>query len=134
MSDLKMPYLNKTLLSGNLVKDPVPGSTARSKRFCKFNLATSRKYGSNGQYEEKLFTTIVVWEDLADKVVDTLKKGDPVIVEGKLIYGQWTDKKTQTQRSKVEVTAYRIQSFSWDGGPPTKKPDEEPIPEDDIPF
>ena len=66
------------------------------------------------------------------------------MVEGQLRSDEWEDKQGQ-RRTTIEVNASSVQTLDWQdrsggggsgGGPsrPDAPPEEEPIPEDDIPF
>lgn len=141
MSDLRMPDLNKVFLAGRLTRDPelryIPSGTA----VCELGLAVSRKYRTKEgeQREDTLFINVTTWGKTAEYCGENLKKGRPIIVEGKLKSDEWEDKNSGQKRTSIKVTADRIQQIDWEdkGGSssrPQPRPIEEPIPEDDIPF
>ena len=147
MSDLRLPDLNKVIIAGRLTNDPELRYTAGGVAFCRARLANTRyfrkKDGSRG--EEDCFVDFVVWDRQAEFVGERLRKGRPVLVEGRLKTDQWEDKSTGQKRSKIEIAAQRVVPLDWDeeGGArpsqapsssPAPRPIEEPIPEDDIPF
>jgi len=136
-----MPDLNKVLLAGRLTRDPELKYIASGKAVCKMGLAVSRKYksGDGEQREETLFINVTTWDKSAEYCGQYLRKGKPVLVEGRLRSDEWEDKTTGQKRTSIEVRAERIQQLDWDekpGGAPRPEPRviEEPIPEDDIPF
>ena len=142
MADLRMPDLNKVFLAGRLTRDPelryIPSGTA----VCELGLAVSRKYRTKDgeQREERMFINVTCWGKTAEYVGENFHKGRPIIVEGRLKSDEWEDKNTGQKRTKIEITADRVQSLDWEdrGGSKPSKPApraiEEPVPEDDIPF
>jgi len=150
MGDLRLPDLNKVIIAGRLTRDPELRYTSGGLAFCKVCIANTRyfrkKDGTRG--EEDMFVDFVVWDKQAEYVGERLRKGRPVLVEGRLKSDSWEDKTTGQKRSKIEINAQRVVPLDWDadgpsGGPrpsasrpaePDPRPIEEPIPEDDIPF
>lgn len=160
MADLRVPDLNKVLIAGRLTGDPELRYTGSNLAFCRFRLANTRyfkrKDGSRG--EETAFVDVVVWDRQAEFVGERLKKGRPVLVEGRLRFDTWEDKSSGQARSKIEIQGQRVVPLDWDedggargggggsggggsGGSrpsedsgPQPRPIEEPIPDDDIPF
>lgn len=150
MSDLRMPDFNKVTLAGRLTRDPelryIPSGTA----LCKLGLAVSRKFKTKtGETkEDTVFINITAWGATAEFCNEYMKKGAPILVEGRLTMNEWEDKNTGQKRSTIEVSADRVQNMAWgdrdgqgggQGGggysnAPKPRPIEEPIPEDDIPF
>jgi len=108
-------------------------------------LAVSRftKTRDGERREETMFINVETWEKQAEYCGQYLKKGRPVIVEGRLRSNDWEDKNTGQKRTSIEVRAERIMQLDWDdqggGGAagstrPAPREIEEPVPEDDIPF
>ena len=147
MSDLRMPDLNRVILVGRLTRDPELKYTPAGLAVCKMGLAVSRFYkGKDGEKrEDTTFVDLTVWEKTAEYCGEHLRKGRPVIVEGRLRSDSWDDKTTGQKRTKLEITVQRIQQLDWEdrgggggSGSAPSRPEpreiEEPIPEDDIPF
>lgn len=150
MSDLRMPDLNKVFVAGRLTRDPELKYTGSGKPFCKLGVANSRYYkDKNGErQEETTFVDVTAWGPQAEWIGERLKKGRPVIIEGRLRTSEWEDRTTGQKRSKLDVDAVRVTPLDWDddkgggGGhrpaqhssQPRPRDIEEPIPEDDIPF
>ncbi|MBI5092731.1 MAG: single-stranded DNA-binding protein [Candidatus Hydrogenedentes bacterium] len=144
MSDFRMPDFNKVYVAGRLTHDPelkyLPSGTA----FCKLRLAVSRSYKSKDgeRKEDTFYINASAWDKGAEYLGEHLKKGRPVLVEGRLTSNEWEDKATGQKRSMIEIRADRVQQLDWDqagsGGSPAPRPQpraiEEPVPEDDIPF
>ena len=143
MSDLRMPDLNKVFLAGRLTRDPELRYTSSNVALCKLGLAVSRHYRSRDgeKREDTVFLNVTVWDKSAEFCGENLRKGRPVLVEGRLNMNEWEDRDTGQKRRVIEVTALRVQQLDWadrPGGAPAPAPEprpiEEPIPEDDIPF
>lgn len=148
MSDLKMPDLNVVVLAGRLTRDPELKYTASGMAVCRMGLAVSRFFkGKDGEKrEETTFVDVVVWEKSAEYCGQRLRKGRPVVVEGRLRSDSWDDKTTGQKRWKLEIIAQRVRELDWEdrggagsgGAPAASRPEpreiEEPMPEDDIPF
>jgi single-strand DNA-binding protein len=141
MSDLRMPDLNKVFLSGRLTRDPELRYLSSGTPLCKMGLAVSRNYKTKegDRREETLFVDVTAWRGTAEFCGEKLKKGRPILVEGRLKSDEWEDKNTGQKRTKIEIQADRVQQLDWDSpsgsqSRPEPRPIEEPVPEDDIPF
>jgi len=109
-------YSNTVVLSGNITRDPELKYMNSGAALARFGLAVNRgKRLPNGEWEdESHFFDIVVWDDLAQNVADCLKKGDRIILEGRLNYHTWEDAETGMTKSRVEVYAHDIgASLRW---------------------
>ncbi len=72
------------MLMGRVVKEPEVKDYGEGKRVINLKLAVSRSFkNSNGEVETDFFN-IVFWEFLVDYIVDNIKKGQPVLVKGRL--------------------------------------------------
>jgi single-strand DNA-binding protein len=108
---------------------------------CPMRVAVSRNFKTRDgeQREETVFVDVVAWRGTAEYCGENLKRGRPIMVEGRLRANEWEDKNTGQKRSKIEVQADRVQSLDWDsdggsGSKPAPREIEEPVPEDDVPF
>ena len=128
-----MASLNKVFLIGNLTREPelryTPGS---NYAVCEFGIAINRRFtqGDGQMKDETCFIEIVVWGKQAESSARFLQKGASVFIEGRLAYDQWTERETQKKRSRIRVTADRVQFLSTrsaDGVPAdVVMPDEDP--------
>ena len=147
---------NKVILAGNLTRDPELRYTPKGTAIAKFGLAINRnwKTETGEQKEEVTFVDIDAFGRQAEVVSQYMKKGRPILVEGRLKLDQWDDKQTGQKRSRLGVI---LESFSFldsqrtgemgAGGPspasarsrepepppPASEPDNPPS-EDDVPF
>jgi single-strand DNA-binding protein len=126
--------MNRVILVGNLTKDPELKFITGGSAVANFRMAINRKWkdAQGQQKEEVCFVGVVVWGKQAEACGEYLKKGSPVMVEGRLQFREW--EKDGDKRSILEVVAERVQFLSIgkrEGGP-----DAAPAPSaaDDIPF
>ena len=126
-----MASLNKVLLIGNLTRDPeLRYLTGGNSAVCEFGIAINRRFmqASGQEKDETCFLEIVVWGKQAETCSRFLQKGSTVFIEGRLVYDQWTEKDTQKKRSRVRVTAERVQFLSGrrdEQGMPGEMPPED---------
>ena len=106
-----MASLNRTLLIGNLTRDPEIRYTARGTALSEISVAVNRIYrGEDGEKREEVaYIDVVLWAKLAEVAGQYLKKGRSVFVEGRLTLDTWTDKATGQKRSRLRVTAENLQ-------------------------
>jgi single-strand DNA-binding protein len=111
-----MPSMNRVFLAGNLTRDPELRYTPSGMAVAELGLAVSESYKSKtGEMVESVcFVDIQVWGRIAQTCAEYLKKGSPVLVEGKLQLDQWQTKEGE-KRSKLRVRADRVQ-FLGSGG------------------
>ena len=88
---------------GRLATDPTLDRTRDGVPVCRFRVASqpSRFDRSSGNYVDgtTMFFSVSCWRSLAESVADSLHKGDPVIVTGRLELERYTDKSGQDQES-----------------------------------
>ena len=106
-----MADLNKVFLMGRLTGDPELRRTATGTAVTELRMATTRTWqGHDGERrEETLFIDVTVWDRQAENCCQFLRKGSSIHVEGSLKTDTWDDKTTGEKRSKIRVTADRVQ-------------------------
>jgi single-strand DNA-binding protein len=150
-----MASFNKVILVGNLTRDPELRYTPKGTAIAKIGLAVNRNWTSESgeKKEEVTFVDVDVFGRTAENVGQYMRKGRPILIEGRLRLDQWDDKQTGQKRSKLGVVAEIVQFLGsptggagGDSAPvsrasaPTAAPaaepsDSEPPPEhDDVPF
>lgn len=96
---------------GNLVADPRLIETAGRPAMASFRLAsTPRRYDrASGEWRdgETLFTNVTCWRGLAENVALSLKKGQAVIVHGRLMKRSY-ETKTGEHRESVDIDAMAV--------------------------
>jgi single-strand DNA-binding protein len=90
---------NRVTLIGNLGHDPEIKTTETGKKVTHFTLATNDGFkNTDGQkISETTWHNIVAWNGLADIAGKYLKKGKEVVVEGRIVYRTYEDKKGVTK-------------------------------------
>ena len=100
-----MVSFNKVILAGNLTRDPELRFTGNGIPVCDFGLAVNRVRSKN---EEVDFFDVTAWRELGETIANYKKKGDPILIEGKLQYRTW-EAQDGGKRSKVDVVADNVQ-------------------------
>jgi single-strand DNA-binding protein len=108
-----MVSFNRVILAGNLTRDPELRFTGDGIPVCSFGLAVNRVFSKN---EEVDFFNVSAWRDLGERVANYKKKGDPVLVEGRLQYRTW-EAQDGSKRSAVDVVADNVQFLGRPGDP-----------------
>jgi single-strand DNA-binding protein len=99
-----MAAFNKVILLGNLTCDIETRSTGAGTTVAKFGLAVSRKFSDRdgNQKEETAFVDVDAFGKQAEVLAKYLRKGSPLMVEGRLRFDQWENAEGQ-KRSKLGV-------------------------------
>ena len=81
-----MASINRVTLIGNLGRDPERMTTSGGQAFARFSLATNENYQDrSGQWQTSTeWHTVKVWGPSADRVMQQLRKGSSVYIEGSL--------------------------------------------------
>ena len=150
-----MASFNKVILVGNLTRDPELRYTPKGTAIAKIGLAVNRTWKNEAgeTKEEVTFVDVDVFGRTAENVGQYMRKGSPILIEGRLRLDTWDDKQTNQKRSKLGVVAETVQFLSSNRGgadgaaaperssrPAAAKPpveadvDGPPPEEDDVPF
>src|SRR6185503_8159855 len=106
-----MASFNKVILMGNLTRDPELRYTPKGTAVAKLGLAVNRVYTteSGEKKEEVTFIDVDAFARQAEIISQYLKKGRPILVEGRLRQETWDDKATGQKRSKLSVVLENFQ-------------------------
>ncbi len=106
-----MASFNKVILMGNLTRDPEVRYTPKGSAVTDIGLAVNRVYSTdNGEKrEETTFVDVTLWGRTAEIAGEYLKKGRPVLIEGRLQLDSWDDKQSGQKRSKLKVIGESMQ-------------------------
>lgn len=155
-----MANFNKVILAGNLTRDPELRYTPKGTAIARIGMAINRtwKTETGETKEEVTFVDVDAFGRQAEVIAQYMKKGRPLLVEGRLKLDQWEDKNTHQKQSKLKVV---LDSFSFLGtrgddgggggeppkprppapappaapsGPEPSEPAGSPPEEDDVPF
>ncbi len=104
-------YLNKAMLIGNLTRDPELKSLPSGIKVCSFSLATNRVWkDKNGARQEAAdYHNVVVFGRQAETVAQYMKKGNSIMVEGRIQTRSWDDKNTGEKKYRTEIVGERTQ-------------------------
>ena len=111
-----MANFNKVIIAGNLTRDPELRYTPKGTAIARLGMALNRKWknDSGEMQEEVTFVDVDAFGRQAEVVAQYMKKGRPLLVEGRLRLDQWEDKQSGARRSQLRVV---LDSFSFiDGG------------------
>jgi len=127
--------MNKVILAGRVGQDPTFKLLANENSVANFSVATTEFKNVNGEKQTHTeWHNIAAWKKLANFVNDYLKKGDQVLVEGRLKYD--TYEKDGVKKYKTSIVAHQVKAF-WDKkneADTTPKKDNVDFSEDDLPF
>ena|SRR5437867_2117824 len=152
-----MASFNRVILMGNLTRDPELRYTPKGTAIAKLGLAVNRVWRTEtGETREEVtFVDIDSFGKQAETIAQYLKKGNPLLMEGRLKLDQWEDKNTHQKQSKLKIV---LESFKFVGAPrtdgatdasrkpaaaapapaaetaPPIEPEAAPPEEDDVPF
>jgi len=148
-----MASFNKVILMGNLTRDPELRYTPKGTAIAKLGLAVNRvwKTETGETKEEVLFIDVEAFSRQAETIGQYLKKGSPILVEGRLRLDTWDDKQTNQKRTKILVAAENVRFLGSgqprEGGAPENPRNRPPAtaapgasepaeesPSDDVPF
>jgi single-strand DNA-binding protein len=111
------------IIVGNLGRDPEMRYTPSGQAVTNFNVATNRQYtDSNGQQvKETIWFRVSTWGKQAETCNQYLKKGNKVLVEGRLVPDQatggprvWT-RQDGTATASFEVSANTVRFLTSRG-------------------
>jgi single-strand DNA-binding protein len=103
--------LNKVIIMGNISNEVELKQTQSGTSVCSFNVAVNR-YSKDPNEKKVDFLTVVAWGPKAEFVCKYFKKGQAIIVCGRLENREWTDKQGN-KRISTEIIAEEI---SFAGG------------------
>ncbi len=149
-----MANFNKVILAGNLTRDPELRYTPKGTAVAKLGLAINRvwKNEAGETKEEVTFVDVDAFGRTAENIGKYLRKGRPILIEGRLRLDTWEDKQTNQKKSKLGVVLETFQFIDSNrdneagprtapapnrpvAPPPEPSPESEPPPvEDDVPF
>ena len=140
-------YLNKTVIYGNLTRDPELKSLPSGSAVASFGVATNRtwKDKDGSKKEQTEFHNCVAFGRTAEVIAQYMKKGKPIYVEGRIQTRSWEDKDGGAKHYRTEVV---VETFQFGPSAPGERTDapargpsastdaseEEEISAEDIPF
>lgn len=116
-------YLNKVFIAGNLTRDPELKSLPSGNKVAQFSVATNRvwKDAAGAKQEATDYHNIVTFGRQAETIVQYMKKGSAIFVEGRIQTRSWDDKESGKKQYRTEIIADRFQFMGSAGG--TSRPE-----------
>lgn len=113
-----MASFNKVILAGNLTRDPELRYTPKGTAVARLTLAVNRVYTTEDgtKKEEVSFVDVDAWGRQAEVISQYMKKGRPLLVEGRLRQDTWEDKNTHQKQSKLKVVLEGFTFIDSKGG------------------
>lgn len=110
--------INMVIVAGNLTRDPELRYTPKGTAVADFAVAVnSVRYDGQGEkLEEVEFVNVTVWDKQAESSAQYLKKGSPVLVQGRMKTESWDDKDKDVKHYKTKVVADRVQFLGTGSG------------------
>ena len=111
--DLRFPKLNSLIVSGRLTRDSELKYTPNGSAVLRCSIAIDDGYWdkqANQWVDQTVFMDSNVWGPQAERLSNTLKKGSPVIIEGRLKQHAYTSPEGQNKRF-TDIHIDKIQSL-----------------------
>ncbi|MCB5261725.1 MAG: single-stranded DNA-binding protein [Candidatus Cloacimonetes bacterium] len=148
MADLKLPRLNKFIVSGRIAHDLELKFTPKGTPVLRFILATDRRYKDDSDQWQSITSWIdcIAWTKTAEMISNQAHKGSALLIEGRIDTNNWTDT-NNNKRKSTEVYIETVHFLEWKprDGQESGSDNEVPLPpeemasstkttNDDVPF
>ena len=112
MAEIRLPSLNKVLITGYATRDPELRYTPSGAAVANFGIGSTRRYkDQNGEWkDDTAFINVVAWQRWAEIARDNVRKGSPLLIEGRLQSRSW-EAEDGRKRTVVEIRADRFQAL-----------------------
>ncbi len=109
-----MKSYNRVMLVGHLAADPEMRKTKNGRNVTNFPIAINRKsLDSKGNKQEVAdFHRVVAWQRLGEICKKYLRKGMPILLEGRLVNVSFEPENGKKQY-RTEIIAESLQILSW---------------------
>lgn len=117
-----MSHLNQVILQGRLTRDPELRTTPNQRSVCNVSIAVNRKYRDQHDvwHEECCYVDAEAWGVTASTIGEYFRKGEPILIRGRLKLDQWT--RDGQNHSKLRVV---VEAFHFVGGGRATRPADE---------
>lgn len=114
--------MNKVIISGRLTKDTELRSSESGVSVARFTIATNRNFkNKEGNYDAD-FISCVAYRNTAEFIKKYFKKGDGIIVDGRIQTGSY-DAQDGTKRYTTDVV---VENVEFNGSKNTEKSENVP--------
>ena len=102
--------LNRVFLYGNLTRDPELKALPSGQNVVNFSIATNRTYKDrDGAKKEQVeYHNVVAFGRQADLIAQYMKKGRPILVEGRLQTRSWEAEGKKNYRTEIIVENFQF--------------------------
>jgi len=109
MAEYRIPNINSVLITGRATADSILSYTESGSAYLKFRIASNRNFrDKSGEWkEETTFAGVTLWGNQAERLSERIKKGAPVMVEGRL--SSYTREVDGFKRTELSINAFRVQ-------------------------
>jgi len=114
--------MNLVILNGRLTRDPELRQIPSGTDVAEFGVVVDFGYGDK---KEPVWIEVTAWAHSANFVTKFFKKGDGIVIQGKLKYESWM--KDDEKRNKLKVVADQL-SFPVGSSKSDKKPENNAEP------
>lgn len=129
--------MNKVILAGHLGQDPEVRKAGNSS-VTTFSIATSEKWkDAEGQLKKRTdWHNIEAWGKRGAVIEQYFKKGDKILIEGKIKVDTYEKDGQKRTAVKINLTEFHFVSNSAEGGGQQDKQPQQQLQEDgdDLPF
>lgn len=104
-------YLNKSIIVGNLTRDPELKALPSGQKVVSFSLATNRtwKDAEGAKQEAVEYHNLVAFGKQAEVIAQYCTKGSQLLVEGRIQTRSWEDKETTKKVYRTEIVVENFQ-------------------------
>jgi single-strand DNA-binding protein len=117
--------MNLGIFIGCVGQDAELKYTSAGKPVCSFSMAIDQGKDKEGEKRSPLWIKATLWEKRAESLVEYIKKGKRVMVQGPVNTEAWTSKESGDAQSKIVVT---VREFEFCGGPKSEESNSEAAP------
>jgi single-strand DNA-binding protein len=140
-----MASFNKVILIGNLTRDPELKFLPKGTGVCNISMAVNRRWKTEAgeEREDVYFADCKAFGRQAETLSQYVKKGHPLMIEGRLTREEWDDKKSGEKKfaTRIMIESFQFLKSREEGAAPAPRreaaPAAAPKPDldgDDLPF
>lgn len=106
-----MLSINRVMLTGRLTREPETKYLPSGMAVTNLSIAVNRRYqDKSGEWrDDTSFIDVEAWGKTAERLAETVRKGQPVYVEGRLKQESW--ERDGVKHSKIRVSADIVKPF-----------------------
>jgi single-strand DNA-binding protein len=106
-----MASFNKVILIGNLTREPELKFLPKGTAICNISMAVNRRWKNEvgEEKEDVYFADCKSFGKQAEVLAQYVKKGHPLMIEGRLSREEWEDKQTGAKRNATRIIIEQFQ-------------------------